>query len=419
MFSRIGSAAYKKDLHNIRALCNILGNPEDKFKSIHVGGTNGKGSVSHMLAAVLQTAGYKTGLYTSPHLHDFRERIRINGEMVPEQFIVDFTEKISPAFSDVEPSFFEISVAMAFEFFVQEQVDIAVIEVGLGGRLDSTNIIMPEVSVITNIGRDHMNILGETMEEIAFEKAGIIKQGIPVVIGESHPITAPIFRQKAEAENAPIYFADQLRYANNWTQEPHLLRLEIADHHHTDHLVLDLDLNGIYQVKNCITELAAVHQLQEKGWAISNEPTKTALLRVKQMTGLKGRWDVIRLAPLLVLDVGHNEDGMKQILSQLSLSRFRKLHIIIGMVRDKDVSGVISLLPPTAEYFFTRADIPRAMPEETLASLAAQKNIRGKTFPDVNNAIQAAINNAEKEDMILVCGSVFLVGEVDTARFRA
>jgi dihydrofolate synthase/folylpolyglutamate synthase len=272
---------------------------------------------------------------------------------------------------------------------------------------------LPEVSVITNISRDHMNILGETLEEIAFEKAGIIKKGVPVVIGETNSITAPVFKQKAKEQNASIQFADQLRFANNWTQEPHLLRLEIADHHHTDHLVLDLDLNGIYQVKNCITVLETIHQLQEKGWAISNEQTKNALSRAKHLTGLKGRWDVIRLEPMVVLDVAHNEDGIKQILNQLSLSHYRKLHIILGMVKDKDISGVISLLPSAAEYYFTRSDIPRAMPEEMLASIAAQKNIRGKTFPDVNNALHTAINNADKEDMILVCGSVFLIGEVE------
>ena len=418
MFSRIGSAAYKKDLFNIRALCEILDNPQNKFKTIHVAGTNGKGSVSHMLAAILQTAGYKTGLYTSPHLHDFRERIRLNGEMVPEQFIVDFTERISPNFNEIEPSFFEISVAMAFEFFAIHEVDIAVIEVGLGGRLDSTNIITPEISVITNISRDHMNILGDTLEEITGEKAGIIKKYIPVVIGETNAITAPIFQAKAAAENAPIFFADQLRFANNWEQEPHVLRLEIADHHHTDHLLIDLDLNGIYQVKNCITVLEAVHQLQEKGWTISQEQTKKALAHVKQLTGLKGRWDVIRISPLVVLDVGHNEDGIRQVLSQLSITRYKKLHIVLGMVKDKDISGVISLLPKTAEYYFTRAEIPRAMPEEMLAALAEKEGISGNTFPDVNTALENALQHAEKEDMILVCGSVFLIGEVDVSRFH-
>jgi len=418
MFSRIGSAAYKKDLFNIRALCEILGNPQDKFKTIHVAGTNGKGSVSHMLAAILQTAGYKTGLYTSPHLHDFRERIRLNGEMVPEQFIVDFTERISPNFNEIEPSFFEISVAMAFEFFAMHEVDIAVIEVGLGGRLDSTNIITPEISVITNISRDHMNILGDTLEEITGEKAGIIKKNIPVVIGETNATTAPIFQAKAAAENAPIFFADQLRFANNWEQEPHVLRLEIADHHHTDHLLIDMDLNGIYQVKNCITVLEAVHLLQEKGWTISQEQTKKALAHVKQLTGLKGRWDVIRISPLVVLDVGHNEDGIRQVLSQLSITRYKKLHIVLGMVKDKDISGVISLLPKTAEYYFTRAEIPRAMPEEMLAALSEKVGISGNTFPNVNVALENALQHAEKEDMILVCGSVFLIGEVDVSRFH-
>jgi dihydrofolate synthase/folylpolyglutamate synthase len=418
MFSRIGSAAYKKDLDNIIALCSILGNPQSRFKTVHVGGTNGKGSVSHMLAAILQTAGYKTGLYTSPHLHDFRERIRINGEMVPEEFIISFTEKISPGFNDIEPSFFEISVAMAFDFFALHEVNIAVIEVGLGGRLDSTNIVMPEVSVITNISRDHMNILGNSLEEIAFEKAGIIKKNTPVVIGETNPVTAPVFRQKAAVENASIIFADQQRYANNWTQEPHTLHLEIADHHHTDHLLLDLDLNGIYQIKNCITVLETVHQLQDKGWTISNEQTKNALQQVKHMTGLRGRWDVIRLNPIVVLDVGHNEDGIRQILDQLSITTYKTLHIILGMVKDKDIRSVLPLLPRTAKYYFTKADIPRAMPEEMLSTLAANQGINGNAYPDVNKALENALSNAGKEDMILVCGSVFLVGEVDVNKFR-
>ena len=418
MFSRIGTAAYKKDLTNIRLLCEILGNPQNRFRTIHVGGTNGKGSVSHMLAAILQTAGYKTGLYTSPHLHDFRERIRINGEMVPEQYIIDFTEQISPHFNSIEPSFFEISVAMAFDFFALQKVDVAVIEVGLGGRLDSTNIINPEVSVITNIGRDHMNILGNTLEEIAREKAGIIKKNIPVVIGETNSITAPIFQAKAAEENAPIVFADQLRFANNFNQEPHVLHLEIADHHHTDHLRLDLDLNGIYQIKNCITTLEAVHQLQLKGWTISYEQTKKAFSQVKHLTGLKGRWDVIRLSPMVVLDVGHNEDGIRQILNQLSITDFKKLHIILGMVKDKDISGVLTLLPKTAEYYFTKADIPRALPEDILASLAESEGIKGKCFPDVNKALDMALSHADREDMILVCGSVFLVGEVDISKYR-
>jgi dihydrofolate synthase/folylpolyglutamate synthase len=417
MFSRIGQAAYKKDLDNIILLCEILGNPQHSFKSIHVGGTNGKGSVSHMLASILQTAGYKTGLYTSPHLHDFRERIRINGSMVPEGYIVEFTEKISPHFDSIEPSFFEISVAMAFDYFAREKVDIAVIEVGLGGRLDSTNIIMPEVSVITNISRDHMNILGDTLEDIAYEKAGIIKENTPVVIGETNTVSKPIFIKKAKEKNAPIFFADQLRFANNWEQDPHMLHLEIADHHHTDHLLLHLDLNGVYQIRNCITVLETIHQLQVKGWVISNDQTKKALSAVKHLTGLKGRWDVIRISPMIVLDVGHNEDGIKQVVSQLSITDFKNLHIIIGMVKDKDISGVLSQLPENAEYYFTKANIPRAMPEEMLCSLAETKGLRGKIYPFVNDALSAAVSKADKEDLILVCGSVFLVGEVDVARF--
>ena len=418
MFSRIGAAAYKKDLDNIIKLCNILGNPQKKFRTIHVAGTNGKGSVSHMLASILQTAGYKTGLYTSPHLKDFRERIRINGEMVAESFIIGFTDKIKPHFDTIEPSFFEISVAMAFEYFAREKVEIAVIEVGLGGRLDSTNIIFPEISVITNIGWDHMNILGDTLELIAGEKAGIIKRNTPVVIGETNHETAPVFNKKAAEMNAPIFFADQLRYANNWNITPHLLHLEIADHHHPDQLILDLDLNGVYQVRNCITVLEAVHQLQLKGLAISNEQTKNALRQVKHLTGLKGRWDVIRHEPMVVLDVGHNEDGIRQILNQLDLTTYKSLHIILGIVKDKEVSRVISLLPRTARYYFTRADIPRAMQEDQLMEMANAERLEGKAYPDVNTALHEALLHAAREDLILVCGSVFLVGEVDAAKIK-
>jgi dihydrofolate synthase / folylpolyglutamate synthase len=418
MFSRIGIDAYKKDLTNITELCEILGNPQHKFKTIHVAGTNGKGSVSHMLAAILQTAGYKTGLYTSPHLRDFRERIRINGEMVAKDFIVDFTEIISPFFNRIEPSFFEISVAMAFEYFAREKVEIAVIEVGLGGRLDSTNIINPEISVITNIGWDHMNILGDTLAQIAFEKAGIIKSNTPIVIGETNPETSIVFRKKAADEKAPIFFADQLRYANNWQFTPHLLHLEIADHHHSDHQLLDLDLNGIYQIKNCITVLEAVHQLQQKGWTIDNEHTKNALRQVKQLTGLRGRWDIIHHDPMVVLDVGHNEDGIKQILNQISISTYKSLHIILGMVKDKDISKVISLLPRNAIYYFTKADMLRALPEQTLAEIAAGQGLQGKTYSDVNHALTEALGQADKEDLVIVCGSVFLVGEVEISKFR-
>lgn len=365
-----------------------------------------------MLASILQSAGYKTGLYTSPHLYDFRERIKVNGKMVPESFVTSFTEKTSPWYDDIEPSFFEITVAMAFEHFAEEQVDIAVIETGLGGRLDSTNIIDPELSVITNIGWDHMNILGDTLELIAFEKAGIIKKDTPVVIGETQPDIKHVFINKAAQENSPIFFADQIRFANEWEYKGNMLLLSVADHDHTDHESYTLDLRGIYQIKNCITALEAIHQLNLKGWHISQEQIRNGLANVKKLTGLHGRWELIAHDPAVVLDVGHNEDGIRQILSQLSISDFLHLHIVIGMVKDKEVDRVLRLLPADASYYFTQAHIPRAMDAALLKEKANGLGLKGESYPDVNTAMMQARSKAHQHDMILVCGSVFLVGEV-------
>ncbi len=309
MFSHIGAAAFKKDLTNTIRLCEALGNPHQRFKTIHVAGTNGKGSTSHMLAAILQTAGYKTGLYTSPHLKDFRERIKVNGEMCCEAFVTQFTQRIQPMIEEIEPSFFEITVAMAFDYFASQQVDVAVIEVGLGGRLDSTNIITPELSVITNIGWDHMNMLGNTLAEIAGEKAGIIKPRIPVVIGESLPETKPVFEQKAVS--SPIVFAESTRYVTDWKYEQHQLVIEVADNRHQEHQTYHLDLPGIYQIKNLLTVLEAVTQLQLKGWHINQQMAQQALRQVEKLTGLHGRWELIHQHPLGVLDVGHNLDGFR------------------------------------------------------------------------------------------------------------
>ncbi|MBS4066179.1 MAG: bifunctional folylpolyglutamate synthase/dihydrofolate synthase [Chitinophagaceae bacterium] len=412
MFSRIGAAAIKKDLHNTIALCEGLGNPHQKFKSIHIAGTNGKGSVSHMLAAILQTAGYKTGLYTSPHLHDFRERIKVNGEMVSEAFVIDFTKNIQPQIEAIEPSFFEITVAMAFDYFAQQQVDVAVIETGLGGRLDSTNIITPELSVITNIGWDHMNLLGNTLDKIAFEKAGIIKQHIPAVIGEALAETRPEFEQKAKEQQAPIVFAEE-----QWRVEEAILQnslLTVTVKNQQKHTVetYSLDLPGLYQTKNLCTVLTAVEQLQQSGWNIKDEHVHTALSHTKKINGLHGRWEILQQHPTVVLDVGHNEDGVKQIVHQLNNSSFRQLHIIIGMVKDKEIDKVLALLPKQAIYYFTKAQIPRALDETTLREKAKSYDLNGETFADVNLALASAKKRAAKEDMILVCGSVFLVGEV-------
>jgi dihydrofolate synthase/folylpolyglutamate synthase len=418
LFSRIGAAAYKEDLDNTIRLCESLDNPHTKFKSIHVAGTNGKGSVSHMLAAIFQTAGYKTGLYTSPHLKDFRERIKVNGDPesfreISKEFVVDFTEKIKPLIVEIEPSFFEITVAMAFDYFEKEKVDIAIIETGLGGRLDSTNIITPELSVITNIGMDHINILGNSLEKIAAEKAGIIKQNIPVVIGEVLSVTEPIFEKKAKEKQAPLFIASQKRQAVDWKWEKHELVVEIAEGQTSDHKRYNLDLPGFYQVKNLLTVLESCHQLKLKGWNLDDEDIHKALRHVKKLTGLHGRWDVIHLSPTIVLDVAHNEDGIKQLIEQVELTDHHELHIITGFVKDKEIEKILALLPKTAHYYFTQANIPRALDAESLMHKAESFGLNGKGYDNVNSALKDAKAKAAKNDLIIVCGSVFLVGEVD------
>lgn len=413
MYSRIGAAAYKKDLTNIIKLCTILGNPHQKFKSIHVAGTNGKGSTSHILAAILQEAGYKTGLYTSPHLKDFRERIRINGEMITENFVIEFVKNIQHHINAIQPSFFELTVAMAFDYFAQQQVDIAVIEVGLGGRLDSTNIINPILSVITNIGYDHMQMLGNSLAEIAFEKAGIIKSNIPVVVGEVLAETKPVFEKHALNINTSIIFAEEERYVTNWLHKDQQLIIEVEYKHSNERITYTLDLTGIYQTKNVITVLEAVHQLQLQGWKIDTSIVQKALKQVKKLTGLHGRWEIIQQNPTVVLDVGHNIDGIKQIVEQLEITSYHHLHIVIGMVKDKDVENILQLLPKYASYYFTKAQIPRALPENILADRAKKINLQGQHFTEVNIALKNALVHAQKDDLILVCGSVFVVGEVE------
>jgi len=413
LFSRIGAAAYKPNLDNTIRLCESLDNPHTKFKSVHIAGTNGKGSVSHMLAAILQMAGYKTGLYTSPHLKDFRERIRVNGETVGQQFVIDFTEKIHPLIEEIEPSFFEITVAMAFDYFAQEKCDIAIIETGLGGRLDSTNIITPELSIITNIGWDHMNLLGDSLEKIAAEKAGIIKHQVPIIVGEVLKETLPVFEKTAADNSAALTIASQKRHALEWKWEKHELVVEIAEDHKTDHKVYHLDLAGLYQTKNILTVLEACSQLQQQGWDIDDAVIRKALQQVKKTTGLHGRWDVIHEHPLIVLDVGHNEDGIKQILKQIELTDHHELHLILGMVNDKEIDKVLKLLPKSAHYYFTKAQIPRALPAIELHQKAISYELKGKFYADVNIALKEAKVKAHKNDLVIVCGSVFLVAEVD------
>lgn len=414
MFSRIGAAAYKADLKNTIELCQSLGDPQTKFRSVHIAGTNGKGSVSHMLASIFQEAGYRTGLYTSPHLRDFRERIRINGEMIPEEYVISFTNGIKPMIEKIEPSFFEITVAMAFRWFASEKVEIAIIETGLGGRLDSTNIIHPELTVITNVGMDHMNILGDSIEKIAFEKAGIIKEDVPVIIGELKEDTAGIFKETAVKKNAPLVFASEKRKAINWFWLKNNLVVEVARGEQTDHKIYQLDLPGIYQVKNLVTVLETVEQLKRAGWVLPDESIQQGLKQAKRNTGLHGRWEIIHQSPLLVLDVAHNVEGARQLLEQIEVTDHNELHLVIGFVKDKEIEKILRLLPEYAHYYFTRAQIPRALGAEELKKEAGKLQLQGSTYDDVNAAIAAALEKAKPSDLIVVCGSVYLVGEVET-----
>jgi len=416
MYSRMGSAAFKKDLTNIRVLCEHLGNPQQHFKSIHIAGTNGKGSVSHMLGAVFQTAGYRTGLYTSPHLYDFRERIRLNGAVIPEEYVMDFVEKLKPLIEKIEPSFFEITVAMAFQFFADQKADVAIIEVGLGGRLDSTNIITPELSVITNIGWDHMNMLGNSLQEIAAEKAGIIKENIPVVIGETLPETKSVFEKIAIEKNAPVTWAEDFLTASHQTLDTELLSVEFQKQD-GENIIAETDLPGIYQVNNLRTVLTAIDVLKKRNWQLADAFVHDALKQVRPLTGLGGRWEVIHRDPLIVLDVAHNGNGVAKMVEHLQHLSYRQLHLVIGMVKDKEVENVLQILPSSAHYYFTQAAIPRALPATELAQKAASLNLEGKTYENVNLALQEATTNAEKEEVILVCGSIFLVAEVDKAQY--
>lgn len=419
MFSRQGAAAYKKDLHNIRALCAALGNPQDSFRSIHVAGTNGKGSVSHMLAATLQESGYKTGLYTSPHLYDFRERIRIDGKEISEDYVVRFTEKTQHLIESIEPSFFEVSVAMAFCYFAEEDVDVAVIEAGLGGRLDSTNIITPELSVITNIGWDHTNLLGDTLEAIAAEKAGIIKQAVPVVIGSSHEKTMPVFKQHAADANSWLHRAPDHYGVLSMRAERGSAVMAVQHKQSGSVETYTLDLPGMYQQQNICTVLTAIDVLRDSGFGLPGLAVKNALAHTKKMTGLKGRWEQLRSEPALILEVAHNEDGIRAMTEQLRSEPYQNLHIVFGMVKDKDPRQLLSSLPKKATYYFTQAAIPRALPVKDLLSAAIEEGLEGHSYTGVNEAAEAALAAAGKDDLVIVCGSIFLVAELDRERFAS
>lgn len=412
MFQRIGSAAYKADLDNTIAICKILGNPEHKLKCIHVAGTNGKGSTSHMLASVLQKAGYKTGLYTSPHLKDFRERIKINGKEISKKYIVDFVGKYKAGFENIEPSFFEWTVGLAFKYFADKKVDIAIIEVGLGGRLDSTNVVTPIVSVITNIGYDHINILGNSLGEIAGEKAGIIKPKIPVIISESQKEISDIFKEKAKSLSAPIFFADKLISSEITVLKSFGFKATFTNKTSKTIYKLSPQLSGTYQLKNIGGVLTTLNFIKEAGYNISDKQIIEGINTAAETTGLKGRWQLLKTKPYIVCDTGHNEDGIKAILKNLKRIKYKHLHIVLGMVSDKDISKILKLLPESAAYYFCKANIPRALEAEILQKEAIKYNLKGETYKSVKSALKAAETQADRADLIFIGGSTFTVAEV-------
>jgi len=389
MYQKQGKSAFKVDLSNTILLADHLKNPENKFKSIHVAGTNGKGSSSHMLASVLQEAGYKVGLYTSPHLKDYRERIKINGKEISKQYVIQFIRKNKPFFESNTLSFFEMTVGLAFEYFAKQEVDIAIIEVGLGGRLDSTNILKPEISVITNIGLDHTKFLGNTLELIAVEKAGIIKPNVPVVIGETQKETKIVFKRLAEKNESKIVFADQLQTKNYKS-----------------------DLKGNYQEKNINTVIQTLNEIKLKGFKISTENIKKGLLNVVKNTGLLGRWQVLKQNPKVICDTAHNREGLKITINQLLKEEFKHLHIVLGVVSDKDLDSIINLFPVDATYYFCKPNIPRGLNAEDLKCYFNKKNLVGEAYYSVNEAYKSALANANKEDVVYIGGSTFVVAEI-------
>ncbi len=413
MFQRIGKAAFKKDLTNTLALCDYLGNPQENFTSVHIAGTNGKGSSAHSMAAILQTAGYKTGLYTSPHLKDFTERIRINGKTIDEDSVIRFVEEYRAFIDDLKPSFFETTVAMAFDFFSRERVDIAIIEVGMGGRLDSTNVIQPLLSLITHIGMDHTDFLGNTLEEIAGEKAGIIKQDTPIVIGEKQTETTPVFTKIANDRHAPLFFAQETYQANI---------AEVREGNYTVNVIKDgkliyerlpLSLGAHYQLKNLPGILKSMDLLIEKGFKISRDNIIQALGNVSQLTGLMGRWQILNQRPLIICDTGHNVGAFEEIRLQLSHLKYKQLYVVLGLNEEKDPRKILPLLPPDAHYLFCQANIPRAMPVDQLAEMGKGLGLKGEAYQSVSEAYRRAKTMAQKDDCIFVGGSTFVVAEIE------
>lgn len=392
MFQQVGGSAYKEGLENTLALDEHFGHPHRKFRTIHVAGTNGKGSCSHTIAAILQEAGYSVGLYTSPHLVDFRERVRVNGQPIPEEYVIRFVEEERCFFEPLHPSFFELTTAMAFRYFADVEIDVAVIEVGLGGRLDCTNIIHPDLCIITNISLDHTQFLGNTLPQIAREKAGIIKSGIPVVIGETTPETKSVFQKRAGEVNAPIYFAEE--------------------NGREDYPGIEYELKGLYQKKNSRTILTALPLLKEAGYRLDEQSVRRGFAHVTELTGLMGRWQKLQDYPTLICDTGHNVSGITYIVEQLKQQAFHNLHIIIGMVNDKDIQGVLALLPEDAIYYFTQASVKRALPANDLQKLAESAGFKGNCYPDVPSAVRAAQEKSLPEDFIFVGGSSFIVADL-------
>ena len=387
IYQRTGEIAYKADIGNIVKASEILKDPHLNFKSVHIAGTNGKGSTSHMISSILQEAGYKVGLYTSPHLKDFRERIRINGKMIPEKYVMDFVQQYKTDFEKIDMSFFEFTVAMAFNYFSEKKVDIAIIETGLGGRLDSTNIIKPLVSVITNIGFDHTSLLGNTIKEIAIEKAGIIKENTPLIIGKKQKESEDIFIRKSKEKNSVITFC-------------------------TGKTKHQTDLKGDYQLENVRTVLFTIKEIQKQGFRISEENIKSGLMNVVKNTSLLGRWQILQKEPLIICDSAHNEDGIKEIVKQLSEIDYKELHFVLGTVNDKNIDNILGLLPKKARYYFCQANIPRSLEKELLQSKSEKYGLSGEVYNSVSQALQTAKKKTEKEDCIFVGGSTFVVAEI-------
>jgi dihydrofolate synthase/folylpolyglutamate synthase len=411
MFQRVGAQAYKPSLKNTLKLSKALDNPHTKFKSIHVAGTNGKGSTSHMLASIFQEAGYKTALYTSPHLVDFRERIKVDGHMISQQAVVDFVQKNKAIIEEIKPSFFELCVVMAFDYFAKENVDIAIVEVGMGGRLDSTNIIQPLLSIITNISFDHMQFLGDTLPKIAREKAGIIKENTPVIISQRQSECDDVFIEIAKEKNAKLIFAsDQFKAIDLNDSDLNILSMDVSSNEHQYRL--QTRLSGKYQLKNILGVVAAYEQLNEIGYIIPPKALHDGVLNVKENNALRGRWEILDKEPLTIADTGHNEDGINQIINQISQIDYDRLHWVWGMVNDKDPAKVFKLLPKEANYYFCKPNIPRGLEADVCKEQAESFELYGDAYASVKDALKAAQSNARSNDLILIGGSTFVVAEV-------